>query len=203
MLLVRISKSAESNQEVFNLSLLWNKSDIESMIRLGSDCVAQVALELKALVVQSIKPSSGWHLAFVLENNLQKRISADSGFLELKNWDSFSVHLVWLLDKNGWKSSFTSELKDKLTALALGISVFNQGFKDSTIGHHCCWIEADSDVFVLVGIDCESVWSYLKGESFTLTLRSWLNIELDCAWNLVGIHYLESLFHALWVLGSH
>ncbi len=100
------------------------------------------------------------------------------------------------------KCSLTSKLKYKFALLAVGVSIIYYSLEDAAIRHHVDWVEADSDILVLVGFNGEDIRFDIKSEALALALGAGLDGEFHCARYLVRVHDLESFF-ALSVLTGY
>jgi hypothetical protein len=147
---------------------LWSELDLKGVVGLGCDRVAQVRLELEGIVRDSIESSSSWDLTVILKDDFLDAIFANSGLFESEDWSSVSVMFFDLIDLERWKSTFSSELEDKLAILSVLFSILNNGFEHTSVGLHGSWVEAHSDVLVLVWLDGQLVWLDFESESFTL-----------------------------------
>lgn len=200
MLLEDVVEGGECQQELLGSNLRWLVFNVEIVEGLSRNCLAHVSFESEGFICDRVKPSSGGYLAFILQDDRENKLLANSDFLEPQNSSSVGFGVSWLLNLEGGKSAFSAELESQLVLFGFVITMLYRAFEDCAVLHHGCWIEAHCYVLVLVWVNCETLRLDIERKTFTLALGPRLNSELDRTWDLVWVDYLKPFARSFSVL---
>lgn len=194
MLFILVVLRLECDYKALTADLLWTEAEVECMVGLLHDCVVHAgAFEAKRIIRDRIEANRGWHLAFILKHHLHVGFLVHTGAAETQHWRAVGFNFFGLSDLQSWKSALAFDFEGHLALLRVELAVLNNGLEETAVLLHLRWVEAHSDVLVLVGNDAQGFRLDFECETLTLGGAARLHTELDMASNLVGIHDLEAL----------